>query len=90
MKRLGLIVAGLLLAFSVYASDSVRFGPQVITVGDSESKVMQVAGEPDRRVQLENKFGAANGYRFDYTKGRKTIQIYIQAGQVVGIVDLYN
>ena len=90
MKRLGLIVASLLLAFAVHASDSVRFGSQVITVGDSEGRVMQVAGKPEQRVQLQNAFGAARGERLDYTDGRKTIQIYIQGGQVVAIVDLYN
>lgn len=89
MKRWIVLVAGLLLAFAVQASDSVRFGSKVITVGDSESKVLQIAGEPVRRVQLENKFGAARGYRLDYEQGRKTVQIYISQGQVTDIAELY-
>jgi hypothetical protein len=89
MKRWMVLVAGLMLAFSVHASDSVRFDNRVITVGDSESKVLEVAGEPVRRVQLENKFGAARGYRLDYEQGRKTVQIYITQGQVSAIAELY-
>lgn len=90
MKRWIVLCAGLLLAFAVHASDSVRFGSRVITVGDSESKVLDVAGQPVRRVELQNKFGAANGYRLDYDDGRKTVKIYIQNGQVVAIDEVYD
>lgn len=90
MKRWTVLIAGLLLAFAVQASDSVRFGSRVITVGDSESKVLDVAGQPVRRVPLENKFGAARGYRLDYDEGRKTVKIYIQDGQVVAIDEVYG
>lgn len=89
MNRLLAIIAGLLLAFAVHASDSVRFGSRVITVGDSESKVLDVAGEPERRVQLQNRYGAATGYRLDYEVGRKTVQIYITQGRVVAIDEVY-
>lgn len=89
MKRLLLALAGVMLAFAVQASDSVRFGSQVLTVGDSESKVLRVAGDPERRVQLETKYGGAMGYRLDYQQGRKTVQIIIAAGQVVAIAELY-
>lgn len=89
MKRWTVLIAGLLLAFAVQASDSVRFGSRVITVGDSESKVIEIAGEPVRRVQLENKYGAAVGYRLDYEQGRKTVQIYISQGQVTAINEVY-
>jgi hypothetical protein len=89
MKRWIVLVAGLLLAFGVAASDSVRFGSHVVTVGDSEGKVLQVAGEPDRRVALETKFGGAAGYRLDYERGRKTVQIYIEGGRVTAISEMY-
>ena len=89
MKRWLFLVAGLMLAFAVQASDSVRFGSRVITVGDSESKVLQVAGEPVRRVKLETEYGGAVGYRLDYEAGRKTIQIIIANGQVVAVNELY-
>ncbi|MEO5811540.1 MAG: DUF2845 domain-containing protein [Rhodanobacter sp.] len=90
MKRWTVLLAGLLMSLSAMASDSVRFGSQVITVGDSEGKVMRVAGEPERRVQLETKYGGAVGYRLDYDQGRKTVQIIIASGQVVSIAEIYD
>jgi len=89
MKRWIVLMAGLLLATSVAASDSVRFGSRVVTVGDSESKVLQVAGEPTRRVKLESEYGGAEGYRLDYDQGRKTVQIIIAGGRVVAINEMY-
>lgn len=89
MKRWTVLAVGLLMSFAAVASDSVRFGSQVLTVGDSESKVLRVAGTPERRVQLETKYGGAVGYRLDYDQGRKTVQIIIAAGQVVAIAELY-
>lgn len=90
MKRWMMVLAGLLFAGVVMATDSVRFGSRVVTVGDSESKVLQVAGEPARRVTLENKYGATTGYRLDYANGRSTVQIYIRDGRVVDIEEIYD
>jgi hypothetical protein len=89
MKRWLFLIAGLALAFAVHASDSVRFGNSVLTVGDSEGKVLKVAGEPARRVKLETEYGGAVGYRLDYEDGRKTIQIIVANGQVVAINEMY-
>lgn len=89
MKRWMLVFVGLALAFSAVASDSVRFNSQVITVGESESRVLSVAGDPVRRVPLENRFGAAVGQRLDYEVGRKTVQITISRGVVISIDEIY-
>lgn len=84
--RIMLGLAGLLLSLAAAATDSVRFGSQLIAVGDSEGKVYRVAGEPTRRIQLQNGFGAAMGYRLDYDQGNKTVEIVISGGQVVRII----
>lgn len=89
MNRWIVFFVGLVLAGVVAASDSVRFGSQVITVGDSEGRVRRAAGEPARVVRLENRFGGAAGYRLDYENGRSTIQITIEAGRVVRIEELF-
>lgn len=89
MKRWTVLLAAMLMAFAAYAADSVRFGSRVVTVGDSESSVYQVAGEPQRRVPLENKYGAAIGYRLDYANGRSTVQIYIHDGRVTRIEEVF-
>ncbi len=65
MRYLVAIVLSLLLAVPAWAQ-SVAFGSKLVTVGDSTGKVYQVAGKPDRVVQLQNKFGANNGERFEY------------------------
>ena len=61
---------------------SERFGGQLVRVGDSERRVLQVAGQPDLQRQLYNEQGAPAGYRLDYYKYRRTVQIYIRGGQV--------
>lgn len=89
MKRWIVMAAGLLMACTAAASDSVRFGTRVITVGDSEGKVLSVAGTPERRVKLETEYGGAEGSRLDYEVGRKTVQIIVANGQVVAINEIY-
>lgn len=90
MKRWMMLLAAMMLAFAVHAEDSVRFGSKVVTVGDSEAKVYQVAGQPTLRVRLETKYGGADGYRLDYVTGRKTVQIYIDGGRVSNIEEIFN
>lgn len=85
-KRVLAALAGLAFSLVASASDSVRFGSQLVTVGDSEGKVYRVAGEPTRRVQLQNGFGAAIGYRLDYDDGDNTIEIVVSGGKVVQII----
>lgn len=90
MKRWSVLAAGLLLALAAHAEDSVRFGSKVVSLDDSEAKVYQAAGQPTRVVQLQNRYGAADGYRLDYVTDRKTVQITIRGGRVVDIEEVYN
>ena len=90
MKRWTMLLAGALLAFAVHAEDSVRFGNKVVSVGDSQGKVYQVAGQPTDIVQLQTKYGGAAGYRLDYVTGRKTVQIYIRGGVGDNIEEIFN
>ena len=88
------ISAVLLLVFSTLAfaqaelncSSSERFGGKVIKVGDSERRVIEQ--DPDREVQLETSQGGAAGYRFDFYKRGRTVQIYTQSGVVTRICRL--
>jgi hypothetical protein len=63
--------------------DSERFGNILINVGDSERRVLEQ--EPDREVRLENRFGATSGWRYDFYKRNRTIQIYVRHGVVYRI-----
>jgi hypothetical protein len=60
--------------------DSERFGNKLVNVGDSERRVRDQ--EPNREVRLENRFGATSGWRYDFYKRDRTIQIYVRHGVV--------
>jgi hypothetical protein len=89
MKRWIVLAAGLLLSFQALAVDTMRFGSKVVTVGDSEEKVTAIAGDPVRRIEVQNVYGAVLAYRLDYVQGNKTVQIYIAHGQVVDIKEIF-
>src|SRR6056297_180824 len=68
---------------SVSCSSSERFGTILVRVGDSERRVIEA--KPDRTVQLETPQGGAAGYRHDFYKYGRTVQVYVQAGIVVRV-----
>ena len=85
------IVLALLLALStsqapaqsVLCSSSERFGTTLVRVGDSERKVIRA--KPDRTVRLETSQGGAAGFRYDFYKYGRTVQVYVQAGIVTRV-----
>jgi len=89
MNRIAVSLALCLMAGTAMAS-SARFGDRLVTSGDSAGKVTQVAGKPDRVVQIENKFGANTGERWEYYQPRKTVQITFEEGKVIDIREVFN
>ncbi len=89
MNRIILSLAVCLLAATAMAS-SVEFGGRLVSSGDTAGKVNQVAGKPDRVVQLENRFGANTGERWEYYKSSKTILITFEDGRVTDIREMFN
>lgn len=90
MKRLMLALVLLMVTSAVMASDSIRFGSRVITLGDTEGMVLKVAGKPDSREPIENQYGALVGYRLEYDLENKTVLITIKQGRVTDIQEVYN
>lgn len=91
MKRMVLAVVFCLVAgTAMAAASSVRFGNKLVNLGDGAGKVSQVAGKPDRVIQLENEYSANVGERWEYDQSRKTIQIIFTAGKVTDIQEIYN
>lgn len=88
MRSLAIFVLAAAFALPAWAQ-SVAFGSKLITVGDPVGKVFQVAGQPARTVQLENKFGANNGERLEYYVGNKTILITVRGGTVVQVQEVF-
>ncbi|UPG95728.1 DUF2845 domain-containing protein [Luteibacter aegosomatissinici] len=88
MKRVivGLFLAA--LALPAAASDTWRVHSQVVSTGDSEGRLRQVAGKPDRETPIETGRGGLKGYRLEYFQGGKSVQVEIIDGKVASITQL--
>jgi hypothetical protein len=87
MRRLLLIP---LLAFSlaVCASETLRIGQQVLSVGDTAARTLDLLGTPVYKVPVENKFGASLGERWQFSReDGHVIIVTIIAGKVSSIED---
>lgn len=84
MRKFLFVVCTLLACNTAFAA-SHAFGNKLVVDGDSTGKVIQVAGQPDRIVTLENTYGAAAGERWEYYRDGGTIMITFNAGKVVSI-----
>jgi hypothetical protein len=88
MKRVifGLLVA--VAATSAMASETWRVNSQVVSTGDSEARVRQVAGKPDRETPIETSRGGLRGYRLEYFQQGKSVQVEIVDGRVTNITQI--
>lgn len=88
MKRviLGLMVA--VAATSATASETWRVNSQVVSTGDSEGRVRQIAGKPDRETPIETSRGGLRGYRLEYFQRGKSVQVEIVDGRVTNITQI--
>lgn len=87
MRRLTLAAALLLVVASATAAETYRFRNGVVSVGDSVAGLMQRAGAPTRTVQLENRYGAAVGERWEYYIDGKLVAFEISGGRVLRITE---
>jgi hypothetical protein len=88
MKR---IIVGLLLAvlaLPAFASDTWRVNSQVVGTGDSEGRLRQVAGKPDRETPIETTRGGLQGYRLEYFRDGKSVQVEVVNGRVTSITQI--
>ncbi|SEW01192.1 hypothetical protein [Luteibacter sp. 329MFSha] len=88
MKRTIAILIFALLAVDAAAADTYRFGSQVISTGDSEGRLRQVAGKPDRETPIESRHGGLEGYRLEYYQRGKSIQFEVVDGRVRSITQI--
>lgn len=87
MRRLLLLP---LLAFSVAvcASETLRVGQQVLAVGDTAARTLDLLGTPAYKEPVENKFGASLGERWQFSReDGHVITVTIIAGKVSAIED---
>lgn len=78
----------LTLYWSLTASDTIAFGNCIVSVGDSVGRAYEVAGKPDRVVQLDTPQGGEAGQRFEYFLRGTAVLITVQGGRVVEIEEV--
>jgi hypothetical protein len=71
-----LCLMGIFLPLSGYA-DSIRIGHYVVVTGDSQAKVLQVAGQPESRkhVKADPKHKGKNAERWVYRVEKNSVEI---------------
>lgn len=83
-----LVVIASTLAGNAFA-DSYRSGSQVLVTGDSEGRLRQVLGKPDRETPIESTRGGLVGYRLEYfQKNGKSVQFEVVNGRVNTITQI--
>lgn len=83
-----LLLALLLFSATAFASNTYRVGSEVLTVGDSAVRAMQLMGTPDFKEPVESDFGGHQGERWQYARDNgRTVIITIIDGKVAEIAD---
>jgi hypothetical protein len=87
MRRL-ILIPLLALSLGVGASETLRVGQQVLTVGDTAAHTLDLLGTPAYKEPVENEFGAYRGERWQYTRDDgHVVVVTIIAGKVAVIED---
>lgn len=68
MRRRYLLMLLLSLSLAAHASSTYRVGSEVLTVGDSAVRAMQLLGKPDFKEPVESEYGGHQGERWQYQR----------------------
>lgn len=88
MRKGMLLIVLLVWTATAVAAEGWRVDRQLIQTGDSMSKVLRVAGQPDMKNRIESEFGGTVGNRWYYVRegyNAKTVVITFQGGRIVDI-----
>jgi len=87
MRRYVLIVL-LCLSVTAHAASTYRVGREVLTVGDSAVRAMQLMGKPDFKEPVQSDYGGYQGERWEYLRDDgRVVVITIMGGKVSDIAD---
>lgn len=87
MRRL-LILALLAISVSAHAGSTYRVGSEVLTIGDSAVRAMQLMGKPDFKEPVQSDFGGYQGERWQYLRDDgRVVVITILNGKIADIAD---
>ena len=83
-----LVILLLSLSLAAHAANTYRVGSEVLTVGDSAVRAMQLLGKPDFKEPVESDLGGYQGERWQFLRddGRIVI-VTILNGKVAEIQD---
>ena len=79
------VFAALLVSANAFAMDTYRFGSRIVEVGDSVSKLVELAGQPVYREPIESKEGGREGERWQYQDGSLTVTFVIKESKITAI-----
>ena len=85
MPRPILFAFALLCASAAHAMDTYRFGSRLVEVGDSVSKLVELAGQPAYKEPIETKEGGREGERWQYQDGGTAVTFVIKEGRIAAI-----
>lgn len=85
MRSLLLTLALALVCGTAIAGGTYRFSKGVVVEGDNVAALIKRAGQPTRVVQLENRFGGAEGERWEYYIGTTVVSFTIENSKIVSI-----
>lgn len=71
----------LLLASVASASETARIDGVIVTTGMTSGEVLKRVGEPDAREDVQNKYGAVLGQRWEY-HGKRMVTLWVRFGKV--------
>ncbi len=88
MHRSLLGVLLLSLSLAAHAASTYRVGSEVLTVGDSAVRAMQLLGKPDFKEPVESGYGGYQGERWQYQRDNDHIvTVTVINGKVSEIED---
>ena len=88
MRRSLLATLLLSLSLAAHAGSTYRIGSEVLTVGDSAVRAMQLLGKPDFKEPVESEYGGHQGERWQYQRdGGRIVTVTVINGKVSDIED---
>ncbi len=72
----------LLVCSYAHAGMTVRINDRIVTTGMTTTDVIDRAGAPDAREDVQNSYGAVLGQRWVYRVGRRQVTLWVRAGKV--------
>jgi hypothetical protein len=90
LRRLFVAAVALCAATSAFALDTYRIGNRIVEVGDSASKLIELAGEPVYKEIIQSTEGGREGERWQYSTDGKSITFVIKDSKIASIDQLHN